>query len=473
MRFPISFLLAALCMPALAAAAEPSPSPLDAKINEQTSQGSGLTSDEVVKRAKTTSFQLRGEQEKIRAAAAAVDEALAGYIPRLTVTGRYTRLSPITQGDIGTLVAAPSVGPGPIPAGTQLVNVALEFPVLLNNTSFQGQLVIPLSDYFLRVRHGVSAARSNERAAVYNESSVSQQIGVDSRVAYYDWVRARLQQIVAEQSLEQSKANLSDVQKQAQVGTASRADVLRVQSQVAQAELVVVRAVNLSELTQEQLRTLMHDPSDKQYVLGEDVRLDLPPVVGDESLNALLGEASKRRPELKALTESAEAQRAQGRSITAGYLPRLELFGDVYYQNPNQRIVPSEDKFSGSWDVGVQATWVLSDIPGTAAQKRQSSAQVAQIEFQRSQVADSIRIEIISALQGVKEARASIGTATTGLQTAEEAYRVQRVLFQNGRATSLELTNAELNLTQARLDLINTQVNLRVARTRLLKSIGM
>ena len=473
MRFAIPFLLAALCMPALAAAAEPSPSPLDTKINEQTSQGSGLTSDEVVKRAKATSFELRGEQEKIRAATAAVDQALAGYIPRLTVTGRYTRLSSITQGDLGTLVAAPGVGPGPIPAGTPLVNVPLEFPVLLNNTSFQGQLVVPLSDYFLRVPHSVGSARSNERAAVYNQTTVSQQVGLDSRTQYYDWVRARLQQIVAEQSLEQQKANLSDVQKQAQVGTASRADVLRVQSQVAQAELVVVRAQNLSELTQEQLRVLMHDPSDKQYVLGEDVRLDLPPVVGDESVGALLGEASKNRSELKSLTESVDAQREQGKSITAGYLPRLELFGDVYYQNPNQRITPSEDKFTATWDVGVQAVWVISDIPATAAQKRQSSATVAQIEAQRSTVADSIRLEIISALQGVKEQRASIITATSGLQTAEEAYRVQRVLFQNGRATSLELTNAELNLTQARLDLINARVNLRVARVRVLKSIGM
>jgi outer membrane protein len=232
MRFPIPSLLAALCIPAVAAAQPaPAPTPLDAKINEQTSQGSGLTSDEVVKRAKATSFELRGEQEKIRAAQAAVDQALAGYIPRLTVTGRYTRLSSITQGELGTLVAAPSVGPGPIPAGTQLVNIPLEFPVLLNNTSFQGQLVIPLSDYFLRVPHGVNSARSSERAAVQNEVTASQQTILDSRQRYYDWVRARLQQIVAQQSLEQQKANLSDVQKQAQVGTASRADVLRVQSQ--------------------------------------------------------------------------------------------------------------------------------------------------------------------------------------------------------------------------------------------------
>src|SRR5262249_60057167 len=116
--------------------------------------------------------------------------------------------------------------------------------------------------------------------------------------------------------------------------------------------------------------------------------------------------------------------------------------------------------------------WTISDIPSTAAQKAQNSAQVAQLEAQRSQTADGIRVEIISALQGVKEARQSIVTTTSGLTTAEEAYRVRRVLFQNGRATSLELTDAELDLTTARLNSINARVDLRVARARLLKAIG-
>src|SRR5262249_25067104 len=447
-------LAAAQLVPAIAAAQQP-PSPLDAKISEQISQGSGLTADQVVQRTKTTSPQLRGESEKVRAAGAAVEQATTGSIPKLQATVRYPRLSPIDQGTLGNLVVAPGVPAGAIPPGTQLFNVPLSFPVLLNNTTMQLALTIPISDYFLRVPHFVGSAKANERAAQANREATDHDVDVDARDAYYDWVRARLQLIVAEQSREQARGHLADVQKAAQVGTASRADVLRVESSVANAELQRVKAANAAELTQERLRTLMHDPSNQAYTLGEDVRLDMPPVVGDETLEALLREAEKHRPELKALSESTDAVRAQGRALTAGYLPRVDLFGDVYYQNPNTRFVPAEDTFKATWDLGVQLTWTISDIPSTAAQKAQNSAQVAQLEAQRSQTADGIRVEIISALQGVKEARQSIVTTTSGLTTAEEAYRVRRVLFQNGRATSLELTDAELDLTTARLNSIN------------------
>jgi hypothetical protein len=41
-----------------------------------------------------------------------------------------------------------------------------------------------------------------------------------------------------------------------------------------------------------------------------------------------------------------------------------------------------------------------------------------------------------------------------GQHAAEESCRIRRVLFQNGRATSVELTDAEPELTRARMDLL-------------------
>ena len=49
---------------------------------------------------------------------------------------------------------------------------------------------------------------------------------------------------------------------------------------------------------------------------------------------------------------------------------------------------------------------------------------------------------------------------------------MRRVLFQNGRATSVELTDAETELTRARLDLVSAQIDLRVANARLIHALG-
>ena len=48
----------------------------------------------------------------------------------------------------------------------------------------------------------------------------------------------------------------------------------------------------------------------------------------------------------------------------------------------------------------------------------------------------------------------AIASASRGLAAAEESYRVRRALFQNGRATSVELTDAETERSRAQLEAI-------------------
>ena len=72
-----------------------------------------------------------------------------------------------------------------------------------------------------------------------------------------------------------------------------------------------------------------------------------------------------------------------------------------------------------------------------------------------SQLKDAIEIEVTQDFQNVRQADVSISTAERELASAEEAYRVAKQLFDNGRATSSQLTDAETDLTRARLDLLN------------------
>ena len=72
----------------------------------------------------------------------------------------------------------------------------------------------------------------------------------------------------------------------------------------------------------------------------------------------------------------------------------------------------------------------------------------------------------------MREAEVAIESTARGLAAAEESYRVRRSLFQNGRATSVELTDAETDLTRARLEAINARVDLRIAHVRIEHALG-
>jgi outer membrane protein TolC len=122
--------------------------------------------------------------------------------------------------------------------------------------------------------------------------------------------------------------------------------------------------------------------------------------------------------------------------------------------------------------VGVGLTWSPNDIANGIVAARGVSARAAALESQRAAVRDQLRIEVRTAFTAVRDAIGSIRTTQAGLAAAEESYRVRRVLFRNGRATSVELTDAETDLTRARLESLNARVDLHTARARLDHAAG-
>ncbi len=230
-----------------AALAADQPATLDERLAP--SPGGGLTSEQVAARAQQTSFDAAARREAIESAEAKVDQARAAYLPKLTLTGRYTRLSSVTQ----FIPLGPSTGMGGPPQSVPL-------PVQLDVFLGQAGLTVPLSDYILRISQNLASASRSRRAAVLDEQAARLKSALDGRVAYYQWLRARAQLIVAERSLEQARGHLEDAKHAFEVGTTSKADVLRVESQVANSELVLEQSKNLAVLTEEQIRTAMHDP---------------------------------------------------------------------------------------------------------------------------------------------------------------------------------------------------------------------
>jgi outer membrane protein TolC len=72
----------------------------------------------------------------------------------------------------------------------------------------------------------------------------------------------------------------------------------------------------------------------------------------------------------------------------------------------------------------------------------------------------------------VREADSTVVSAARGLDAAEESYRVRGELFTVGRSTSVELTDAETELTQARLNAIGARIDQRASRMQLLHALG-
>jgi outer membrane protein TolC len=442
---------------------------------------SKLTADDVARRALASSYQVEAQQHELEAAHAGVDQAQAGYYPRLTAAARYTRLSDVDNPALGNLVLAPMAQPGPLDASDRLVAAPLSFPTVLDQYALTAQLQVPISDYFLRVPNATESASANEKSSALQLEAARLQVATDAKKLFYAWMQSKLQLTVAEQTLVQTQAHLADAKKLLDAGMISNADVLSAEAQVAQSELLLERAKNLAALNERRLRTLMHDPGQAPYELGETLpdasaagaaSSTATAVPAGQDGAALERQALDRRLELKALHEADHALSAQADVAHAQTLPRLDGTADVTYANPNPRFFPQRAKFDATWSAGVQLSWTPTDIAGASAQARGARARAAATRSQAQLQSDAIKVEVARALQAQDEAQKAIETTGRRVRSAEEAQRVRTLMFQNGRATGVEVTDAETELTRARLALIESQIGLRVAQVDVAHATG-
>lgn len=454
------------------------PPELMERLRAQVGRAGGLTAESVALRAARTSTEKRARRADVAVAAAEVERADTGYYPRLSVLARYTRLSPIDPPTLGpangSLVGTPATAPGPLPAGAPLVAIpasSLSFPVVLDQFLVQAGAVIPLSDYFLRIGQARDAAVLGREAAEHTEAAADSAVRAQAKLTYYSWARARLQRAVTQESVEQARHHLEVTIAARDAGRLPDVDVFRAKSLLSSAELLNERTKNAALLGEERLRTLLHDPSGPPYEVGDDLLAPMGPL-DDLDPGALYAEAIASRPDLRALSRSGDALRRQRDASSAGNLPRLDAFGNAYLANPSPRVFPQKEEWRATWDVGVQLSFSPNDLASTASANHAIDARQRKLDADRAALADAVRDEIAGAVLAYREAGVARETAERGLEAAEEAYRVRQNLFDLGRGTSVELTDAEAEVLRARLEMIQASVDARVAKVRLEHAVG-
>jgi outer membrane protein TolC len=421
----------------------------DQQLNALVGIQGGLTADVAAARAAKVSPEARRRREETSSAHAQVEQAKLARLPRVDTTLRYTRLSDVT-----------------LPPG-----LAMFVTVPLNNYNADAQLGVPLSDYFLRFPSLIDAAKAGEDASRVAERATQVAASQDARVAYYEWVRSRLQVVVAERLVAQVGRTVDQLSALVEVQRASRADLLRLQAQKAQADLVLVQARDGAVIREEQLRILIGAEPEEQLAIGEDVRAEIT-IPEPGKVDDLAREALGRRLESRTLTLAEQALIRQRQAQKTDRYPHLSAFAQANYDNPNQRAFGSSD-WQFTWAVGAQVTWSPNDTLLTGARIDDTDAKIRAIDADRKRLSNGVHTEIVADLQQFDIARAAIVNTRQALVAAEEGYRVRKELLDAERVTAVELVDAETSLTQARIAAIDARIDLRIAWTRLQHALGL
>lgn len=414
----------------------------------------GLTSAQAAARARAASPSVTRKLAELDAAAANLTAAEQLRVPALTTKLSYTRLS------------APDLG-----GAGELARGAASPAVIRDLYDAQAQLVVPLSDYFVRFPGAIGAAKAGKRAAAVGVQASQADAAIRGRHAYYEWVRARLQLAISGRQLAQVRANLAQMQALVAVKRIARAELLRVEAQEAEAEQGHDRLRELAALREEMLRLQIGAGADEPLAIGEDLRAEVV-APAPVALDALVDTAAKRRLDVRALELGVEATEQRRRAESARALPQLSAFAVTDYARPNARAVVPAEEFGWSWSAGVQLSWSLPDALASRTSTQRLAADARALRADREIVLQNARIEVLSAQQGVHLARQAMTTSQKGLVAAEETYRVRAALLAAERATAVELVDAQTTLTRARIAALDARIDLRIAIAELDHALG-
>jgi outer membrane protein TolC len=399
------------------------------------------------------SKDLKISSSKLKSSDAKITETASQILPKLSFSANYTRLSEIPPFEIVTPIA-----PNPIRL----------YDIILNNYNFKLSLQQPLFTGF-RLSSLKDAADYNYKA---NEAEYDEDINKAAFKIYNAfWNLYKAEQIkkIIHENLEQTELHLKDTRNFLKNGLVTLNDLLKLEVQYSNTELMRIDAENNVELSRAAFNKTIGIELNASSTLSVD---EIIPSRNKYDFNKIINEAKENRNDLKSLEYKIQANEENVEAASAGWFPSIYLFGNFYYSRPNQRILPPEDKFNDTWDVGVSLNWDLWNWGHTSSQTTQAEENKFQAEVTLSKLRDAVEIEVYQSYLSNKKSLDKINVIQKSVEQAEENYRITKEKYNSQLATSTDLIDAEVSVLQAKTNLTNALVDYELSRLSLDKAIG-
>jgi TolC family type I secretion outer membrane protein len=317
----------------------------------------------------------------------------------------------------------------------------------------------------------VDEAQAGSRVAAGELERVRDLVVQNVRQTYFNVLQARRLVAVADAALARSDLNLRSARGFFEVGTKPKSDVTKAEVEVANARVDVIRARNLVRFSETSFANALG--LDATVPIEIEGSLAYEPVAIDPA--QLAAEALGNRPELRQAQARLDGARAQLTGARARYLPDLTLNGSAGYSGDDALV--SVDgvagvAFSETWSITGQLTWNLFEGFFTQHRVKETQALLETARANYETVELQVRLEVEQAYIAVIDAAERFGATEKAVESAQENLRLAQGRYDAGVGTILELTEAQLSLTNAEADSVRAVTDYRVGLAVLDRVVG-
>ncbi|WP_158601916.1 TolC family protein [Pararobbsia silviterrae] len=384
--------------------------------------------------------QLKHAIAEIRLQAAALGEARAAYLPRLSLS--TSELESRTRDAFGDQRA--------------------------RGLASYGTLTWRVLDFGGRSANIELADRLLDAASATRDATI-QRVLAHVVSAYFDAVTAQAAERERARSLELAELTLGATRRRSLHGSASHADIAQASAAHARAALARSRAQGELDKARAVLLNAMGRSSEQAVRLPDA----LPAPRDDEAvvLDAWLEHAKHVHPAIVAARAQADAAQAKIGVARAEALPTLDLNWNVYRNGyPNQGL---SARGGTTTTIGLTLTIPLFDGFARIYGVRRAQAQSEQTSNQLEETRLQIDLDIVKARADVQAARRNVLASQALLVAAMDAAQSAQRRYDHGAADIVERLRAEDGLADAQQERIRCLAEWHSARLRLKASMGM
>ena len=260
-----------------------------------------------------------------------------------------------------------------------------------------------------------------------------------------------------------------DVKKMITQGVATKADGLRVDVRVNEADMQLTQVVNGLSLSKMLLCQLCGLP------LNEDIQLtDSAEGKGNTSALTLDNSADSTfsdRPEIRLLERSIAISEQTTNLIRAGNLPKVSLVGGYMTTNPSV-YDGFRRRFSGVWNVGVIIQVPIWDWFDTTYKIRASKAATNIAKMELSDAREKVELQVTQSQYKMREAQKRLAMASQNIKSAEENLRCANLGFREGVMGITEVMEAQTAWQLAQSQKIDAEVEVKLSELSGAKALG-
>ena len=321
-------------------------------------------------------------------------------------------------------------------------------------------------------RRQIKAAKLQNAIAALNTKDYTSNLTLEVSVVYLKTLLIQESIKLNEQSLTRNNRSLADSRSLYAQGKSLKIDTLRNFILVENLKTTLAHLENQHRVSILHLKQILGLEAQTEVALSDSLKHDVE-VRYFAAVEKSYQEVFTNRPDIQQKQLNIELSRNLLSQTRATRMPTISLVGAYQIQAQADNIKLESYRWPKTSFVGLQANIPLFSGNRINSKIRQSTIQLEKSELEYADAKEKTETEIATLEYNLKEVFQRLTTQQKTVEAAQMNFNIVNDRYQNGLSSRLELSDAELALSEAKMNQLYSIYNVKIAKLQLDKALGL